>query len=368
VTLMARYASEHGVDLAPHGKTTMAPQLWDRQVRAGAWGVTAATVQQARVMRAVGVGRIMIAGELTDRASLRWIAGQLTDPGPELWSWVDSEDAVTLLERGLGDHNAARPHRVLVELGHRGGRTGCRSVEDALRVASKVADSPSLELAGVAGYEGTVCSDRGSDCLEAVARFVDDLHDLSVRVLQQGSIRDDGEMIVTSGGSSFLDVVVEHLVRDRPEHRGGVRVVIRPGCTLTHDHGFYEERSPFAGSGDPSQRLKPAIELWSSVVSVPEPGLAILGFGRRDAPFDQGMPMPMSVGMPGGVRRDAVGITVERLQDQHAYCRLDDGVDLAVGEIVGCGISHPCTALDKWRVLPVLDDDDLVTEAVATWF
>jgi D-serine deaminase-like pyridoxal phosphate-dependent protein len=173
---------------------------------------------------------------------------------------------------------------------------------------------------------------------------------------------------VTAGGSTFFDLAAEALTQPRPEHAGGVRVVIRPGCTLTHDHGFYAQRSPFAAVDDPAGRFHPALELWAAVSSLPEPGLAIVGFGRRDTSFDQGLPVPISIQGGDGTRRDARGITVDRVVDQHAFCRVDEGADLAVGEVIRFGVSHPCTAFDKWRVMPVLDDDDVVVEAVATYF
>lgn len=362
VALMARYARDHDVELAPHGKTTMAPQLWDRQVRAGAWGLTAATVRQARVMRSVGVGRIMIANELVDPSSLRWAAEQ-TAEGADLWSWVDSEASVELVAQAVRKRGTDRRHRVLVELGHPRGRTGSRSIDELVAVATAAAASPHLELAGVAGYEGTVAGDRSPDSLDAVRSYLDHLCRAATRVAGEGLVDDEVEMLVSAGGSAFFDLVVDRLGRERPDRPGGVRIVTRPGCTLTHDHGFYAERSPFTGA----ERLEPAIELWSTVLSVPEPGQAILGFGRRDAPYDLGMPVPLVVGAPGSARSDAGGIVVERLHDQHAFCRVD-GVDVRVGEIVGCGVSHPCSAFDKWRAVPVLDDDDVVTEIVATSF
>ena len=45
---MQRQARHWGIDLAPHGKTTMSPQLFRRQLDAGAWGITFATVDAAR--------------------------------------------------------------------------------------------------------------------------------------------------------------------------------------------------------------------------------------------------------------------------------------------------------------------------------
>lgn len=368
VALTADYCRRAGVSLAPHGKTTMSPQLWDRQLRAGAWGLTAASAQQAQVMRGVGVRRVMIANELVDPGSIRWAAACLEDPDLELWSWVDSPDAVSLLEAGMRGSGVGGAHRVLIELGHPGGRTGARSVADAIEVAASVAASPVLELRGVAGYEGTVCAERRPECLDAVRRYLGDLHALSVAVLLEGFIDERHEMLVTAGGSTFFDLAAEALTQPRPEHAGGVRVVIRPGCTLTHDHGFYAQRSPFAAVDDPAGRFHPALELWAAVSSLPEPGLAIVGFGRRDTSFDQGLPVPISIQGGDGTRRDARGITVDRVVDQHAFCRVDEGADLAVGEVIRFGVSHPCTAFDKWRVMPVLDDDDVVVEAVATYF
>ncbi len=56
IATMARYCRDHGVDLYPHGKTTMAPQVVAAQLDAGAAGVTVATVAQLRVFQAHGLG------------------------------------------------------------------------------------------------------------------------------------------------------------------------------------------------------------------------------------------------------------------------------------------------------------------------
>ena len=100
IALMADYCETHGVELAPHGKTTMAPQLWRRQLDAGAWGITAATVGQARVMLAAGVRRVLIANEVTDPPAIAWIAAQLRDTDAEILCSVDSSDGVELLADG----------------------------------------------------------------------------------------------------------------------------------------------------------------------------------------------------------------------------------------------------------------------------
>jgi D-serine deaminase-like pyridoxal phosphate-dependent protein len=363
LALMADYCRRSRVALAPHGKTTMAPQLWRRQLDAGAWGITAATAVQARVMRASGVRRILVANELTDPGSIRWAARDLAAEAGELVCYVDSERGVGLLEDGLRDAGAPRRLPVLVELGHRDGRTGCRDAEDAAAIGRAVARSRYLRLAGVAGYEGTIAKDRDQDSLARVRAFLDAMRALASRLLEEGVL--GAGAIVSAGGSHFFDLVVERLGEGWPVD---VLVVLRSGCYLTHDHGFYERASPFANEA-PERRFLPAAEAWGSVLSRPEPGLALLGLGRRDVPFDQGLPRPLHVRHPGGASEEVDGrLEISALNDQHAFCRVEEGLALAPGDLVGCGISHPCTAFDRWRVIPVLDDADVVLDAVATFF
>jgi D-serine deaminase-like pyridoxal phosphate-dependent protein len=343
----------------------MAPQLWRMQLDAGAWGITAATSVQARTMRAFGVRRILIANELTDSGSIRWAAEDLRDEANALVCYVDSRRGVELLERELRAAAAPRPLPVVVELGYPGGRTGCRDVEEAMETARAVVRSGPLELAGVAGYEGTIAHDREPGSLEAVGAYLESLREFARRVIEAGFV--PGSAIVTAGGSLYFDLVAERLASGWPADED-VRTVLRSGCYLTHDAGVYERSSPFAGA-PPMGRFRSAIEAWGVVLSRPEPGLALIGLGKRDVPSDLGYPRPLEVRREDGTTDDLNGgVEVTLLNDQHAYCRLHPGVRLAEGDLVRCGISHPCTAFDRWRVIPVLDDDDRVVDAVATFF
>jgi D-serine deaminase-like pyridoxal phosphate-dependent protein len=368
VELMAAYCRERGVDLAPHGKTTMAPQLFDRQLRAGAWAITAASAGQARVMREAGVSRVLLANEVVDEPSIAWIAEQLSDPSFELVCYVDSARGVELMSGHLARARPARPQRVLVELGFAGGRTGCRSLAEALEIAALVRSSDVLELAGVAGYEGTICRERTPECLAKVGAFVDELRALTTRLLEDGAFEGASEIVVTAGGSAFFDVVADRLADGWPSGPD-IRVVLRSGCYLTHDSGYYEAISPLSAAAGRAERFLPAIEIWGSVLSRPEPELAILNVGKRDVSFDLGLPEPHTVrARSGDTVRVAGELEIFDLNDQHAFCRVSGEVRLEVGDLVGCGISHPCAALERWRVLPVVDDDGVVVEAVATFF
>ena len=348
--LMQRWTAEHGVELYPHGKTTMAPQLWARQLEAGASGITAATPAQLRAMRSVGVPSVLLANEVVDPGAIEWIGRTAST---DLACWVDSVEGVELLADGLAA-TSGPPLRVLVEIGHRGGRTGARSPEAAIAVANAVVHRTELALAGVAGYEGTIGHERTPGVLAEVDAFLGVMAEVSDRIVASGLVH--GRPILSAGGSLFFDRVAALADADR-------RVVLRAGCTITHDHGLYERGSPFADG--PGPRFRPAIEAWGSVLSRPEPEVAVIGLGKRDVASDIEPPLPLRVRDDD---RSLAGMRVERLMDQHAICRVPAELSLGPGEVIAFGSSHPCAAFDRRRVVFELDDDDRVVGAIATVF
>jgi D-serine deaminase-like pyridoxal phosphate-dependent protein len=336
---MADWCRERGVALAPHGKTHMAPQLFARQLEAGACAITAATLSHVRTYRAFGVRDIVLANELVDAAGLRWLAAELdADPDFSLVCWVDSVRGVELMTAALtGD----RPLDVCVEIGMPGGRTGCRGAAAVDEVARAAAASPRLRLVGVAGYEAARGHDITSDAIAAVTDYLQEIRAAAVRL---APLFETDDVIVTAGGSTYFDLVADVLA-------GDWRTIVRSGAYLTHDDGLYARTSPLRSA------LRPALQVWAQVVSRPERALAVLTMGRRDVSFDQDLPVPL---WPA----DSV---VTKLNDQHAYLRLGDN-EVRVGDWLGFGVSHPCTVFDKWQMIPELDDDNRVVGLIRTFF
>ncbi len=165
----------------------------------------------------------------------------------------------------------------------------------------------------------------------------------------------EAEPILSAGGSAFYDRVAA-LLKPVAADLGG-RVVLRSGCYVTHDHGLYERQAPGPQRLPGGPRFEPAIEVRAQVLSRPEPGRAIVGAGRRDLSYDSGLP----------VRLDGPG-TIVALNDQHAHVTLDPDDALAVGDVVRLGISHPCTALERWRLIPLVDGTGRVIDAIDTRF
>ena len=346
VSTLMGWAVSRGLELAPHGKTTMAPVLWRRLLDAGAWGLTVATPWQAQVARAAGVGRLLIANQVVDPLAIEWLAREM-DAGAEIACWVDSVEGVRL----LADSAGTRPLDVLVELGAAGGRTGARGTEAALAVAREVLAAPRLRLRGVAGYEGSYGADRAPTTLARVRAYLAELRGLAETLLSWDALSDP---IVTAGGSAFFELVASELAPLTESRGRDVTVVLRSGAFQAHDEVFYDGISPFA---DSELEFRPALAVWSRVVSRPEPTLALLDAGKRDVPVDLGMPVVH--GHPGAV--------ITGVNDQHSYLSLPADSTLAVGDVVRLGISHPCTAFDKWRLIPEVESAD-VAEPVVVGF
>ncbi len=346
---MADWCRERGVELAPHGKTHMAPQLFARQLDGGACAITAATLSHVRTYRAFGVRDVVLANELVDAAGLRWLAAELdAHPGFSLMCWVDSVRGVELMTEALASAGAGRPVDVCVEVGMPGGRTGCRTRDAVDEVARAAAESPRLRLIGVAGYEAALGHDVGPD---ALARVKDYLAEMRAAVLRLKALFETDRIVATAGGSTYFDVVADVLAHDWPSDVS-VRTIVRSGAYLTHDDGLYARTSALRAT------LRPGLQLWAQVVSRPEPELAVLTMGRRDVSFDQDLPVPLGL----------TDSAVTKLNDQHAYLRVGSSDRVEVGDWLGFGISHPCTVFDKWQLIPELDDDNRVVGLIRTFF
>ncbi|BCW47545.1 alanine racemase [Arthrobacter sp. StoSoilB5] len=370
---LAEWCAEHGVLLAPHGKTTMAPQLWTEQLNRGAWGITLANFAQLRVAREFGVRNLQLANSLTDPHAIEWVAANATAQAPIL-SWVDSVGTVELINNTLSGADAVLD--VLVELGAHGGRTGARGVDAAMDVARAISASPNLRLVGVSGYEGSLAHTADDAGLGAVRGYLGQMRLLHEELLA-GDLYGTGFVIITAGGSAYFDDVVTVLspcISTGAETGGpSVDLMIRSGAYIIHDDGFYRGISPFSREGN--QPFRAAMHGWARVVSQTEPGLAILDAGKRDLPFDEGLPEPQLIGpVLGGAMEPLVGAEITSVNDQHSFMTFDaNTTSVRPGDVVRLGLSHPCTAFDKWTIIPVLADteangDQTVVDLIHTFF
>jgi D-serine dehydratase len=375
---MRDFCARHDIALAPHGKTTMSPQLFDAQLANGAWGITLATASQVQVAHRFGVRRVLLANQLVAPADIHSVLDLMHgDPDFSLVALADSLAGVARLAQAVKAHALARPLPLMVELGIAGKRAGCRSNAEAMQVARAIAAAPGLQLAGIEGYEGLLVSSSRQADVQQVNAFVAQL----VQLVQQADdeqLFGAEEVLLSAGGSSYFDLVACGFGA-APKLSRPVRTILRSGCYLTSDHGSYqrligqlEQRAHSA----PGTGLRAALEVWSVVQSRPEPNLAIISMGKRDASYDIELPLALLTHRPGAKaalpQALPQGCAIVKMNDQHAYLELPQGHalcdTLAVGDLIGCGISHPCTTFDKWPVLLVVDDHYQVRSAINTFF
>lgn len=367
---MSQFTGLNGLVIAPHGKTTMSPQLFDLQIADGAWAITVATVQQLQVCITFGLRRVLLANQLIGRAEIDFCLRALQDPGLEIYCLLDSPAGLAALAESAKrlPSPTGNPLRILIEVGFAGGRAGSRSRDDALALARAVAGTPGLELAGFECFEGLLPS------VDAAQGLIDDVTALAQAAMNENLYTQRRPVVITAGGTAFFDRVGERfnaVAFDRP-----VIKVLRSGCYLTHDSTVYAQAFEAilarTALNLPPGGLKPALEVWAHVQSRPEPGRAILAMGKRDAGFDAGLPVPLHWYRPGAGQEAPLPIPAEHrlvaMNDQHAHMELPETSPLAPGDMVGFGIGHPCTTFDKWQLLMLVDESYAVTGALKTFF
>lgn len=368
---MQRFAEHNQVQLCPHGKTTMTPDFFRRQIDAGAWGLTLATVPQVKAAADAGVPRILMANQLVGRANMD-IVSDLLAQGLQYYCLVDNPDNIRALNRFFGERGQTLP--VLLEVGVPGGRCGCRTRHQIDTVLAALKDAPALQLSGVETYEGVI---HGSDPEAAIRAHLQSVRALTLELHQSGQFAVETP-ILTGAGSAWYDVVMEEFgpVRDQ-----GLLPVLRPGCYLIHDKGIYWEAQSdimtrLPRDCQPGGNLQSSLEVWAYVQSIPEPGMAILTIGKREVAFDAGLPQPVLHYRPTDSTESGSAQPqpapndweVDHIMDHHSRLRTRPDADLQVGDIIALSTSHPCLTFDKWRQLLVINDHYQLLRRVDTHF
>jgi D-serine dehydratase len=362
---MRQFISAYGVKLAPHGKTTMAPRLFEMQLQAGAWGITLATAHQTQVAYAHGVRRILMANQLVGKQNMATIARLLRDPDFEFYCLVDSAEQIEQL--GTLYSSLDLRLNVLVELGVIGGRTGVRDGQQLQSVLAALSRwKRSIILCGIEIYEGVLHD------VTSIRTFLQHAVNVTRKLVTEDRFQRT-PILLSGAGSSWYDVVAE--VFTAATFGDAVEIVLRPGCYLTHDVGAYREAQARIRENNPianqlNSGLLPALQVWAYVQSIPEPGKAIVGMGKRDAAFDSGLPVPALHFRPGNAAPQVVRAQweVTKMMDQHAYLQINAGDDLRVGDMIAFDICHPCLTFDKWRTLPILNAEYQVIDIIQTFF
>lgn len=360
IAWMQKFADDHGAKLAPHGKTTMAPVLFKRQLNSGAWGITVATAVQACAAFEHGVHRILMANQLVGEPNMTIIADAISS-GLEFYCFVDSVENVVQLGNFFGKRKSSL--NVLIELGIEGGRCGCRTAEEVEALINAIGGQKNLNLVGIGGYEGLISSSNEIADVSAYGKRLVE----TVRELRNSGILKQKDPLVTASGSKWFDIIAKEFQKVGENYTP----VHRPGCYVVHDHSLYAGAMKDIKTRNPSLvgELVPALEVLAYVQSVPEPGLAIVALGKRDIGTVPDLPIPLCLYSQKLGKVVVEGLKTFNIMDQHTFVQIpSSGPPVSVGDVIAFGTSHPCLTFDKWRNMLLVDDDLNIIQEIKTLF
>jgi D-serine dehydratase len=351
IAQMMSFCNSVDAQLAPHVKTTMSPQLAQMQVAAGATALTVANFWQGRIFLKHGFKNLIIANEVLDPTAIAEIAKINKQKQAEIIFYVDSILALEIIQKHTpseGEQN------LFIEIGTENGRGGVRELSLVEQLAQRIRTDKRLNLIGVTGFEGAVPdAARGRRGEKKISKFCQKIVAAAELAYPYKS---DQQFVISAGGSAYFDIVARELNKfEKPR-----RLLLRSGGYITHDHKYYEEIYPFALS---DRSFKPAIEVWAQVISKPEKDFGVLNLGKRDIGNDLHNPIPIK-SYDGQVK--SFSAVIEKLNDQHGYLRGKQEFSLA--QLIGLGISHPCTTFDKWGLIPLVNDDYDLIDCLQTFF
>jgi D-serine dehydratase len=351
IAQMMSFCNSVKAELAPHVKTTMSPQLAKMQIAAGASALTVANFWQASIFLKFGFKNLIIANEVLDPMAIAAIAKINKLKQAEIIFYVDSILALEIIQKHTpseGEQN------LFIEIGTENGRGGVRELSLVEQLAQRIRTDKRLNLIGVTGFEGAVLdAARGRRGEKKISKFCQKIVAAAELAYPYKS---DQPFVISAGGSAYFDIVARELNKfEKPR-----RLLLRSGGYITHDHKYYEEIYPFAAT---DRSFQPAIEVWAQVISKPEQDFGVLNLGKRDIGNDLHNPIPIK-SYDGQVK--SFSAVIEKLNDQHGYLRTS--ADFQLAQLIGLGISHPCTTFDKWRLVPLVNDNYDVVDCLQTFF
>ena len=178
---MQTFSERANVKFAPHGKTTMSPELFNIQLQQGCWGMSLATVPQVVTAYRSGIKRIILANQLIGLRHFEIIAELLAEGDLELYCFVDSIENAKSLGQYFSDKNVKL--NILLEIGVIGGRCGWRDTDSIMQLCDVIAQFKCLQICGVSFYEGVI---HGENATNDIISFVKSITKLSQSLFDHG--------------------------------------------------------------------------------------------------------------------------------------------------------------------------------------
>jgi D-serine deaminase-like pyridoxal phosphate-dependent protein len=281
-----------GLRLRPHAKSHKCPEIAKRQVAAGAVGVCCQKVSEAEALVDGGVGDVLIANEVVGRAKLARIA--TLAKRARLSVCVD--DAENARDLDAAARAAGVRLDVLVEVDVGAQRCGVAPGAPALGLARVVSGCENLRFAGLQAYQGAAQHLRSiGERRAAIAQAIEKARATRDLIEDEGL---DCEVVTGAGTGSFLF-----------EQASGVYTELQPGSYVFMDADY--GRNSWEGF----PRFEQSLYVWTTVMSTPAPGRAVVDAGLKAHSVDSGM--PLVVGRPG--------VEYVKASDEHGVLKVAAG-------------------------------------------
>lgn len=322
---MANFFSDKPASLRPHFKTHKCVRLAEKQIEAGAIGITCAKLGEAEILALAGISSILIANEIVDPNKIARLAE--ISLSTELIIAADNPNNLQTLSAAA--IKAGSIINVLVEVNVGLDRCGVSPGKSALDLAHTAAKLSGLHFSGLIGYEGHTQFE-----LDPAKRRQKTQQAMSKLTSTANLIRQSGldVKIISAGGTGTFDIT------------GTFPNVteVEAGSYLFMDSEYEKVGVPFV----------PSIKLLATVISIPTPQRAIIDSGMKSISTDNGLPRILS----------RKGITLKALHEEHGILELDPSVvNLQVGDHVELLPSHVCTTVNLHDNYYVMRRDSVET-------
>ena len=253
---MGQCILSRGKQWRPHVKCHKIPAIAQRQIAAGAIGVTAAKTSEAEVFVNAGITDVLIANIVVGAPKLERLIALLrhSDPIVVCDHYAQAEMlSTTCKAQGISC-------RVLMEINLGLNRVGVRPGVDARELAQAMSRLPHLMFAGIMGYEGHLLTiadaDEKREKITSAMQLLTDMAD---------AIRSDGidVGIVSAGGTGSYQITADCPGVTELQAGGGI-----------FGDPYYIERCGVTG-------LQPALRLITTVISRGKLERAVLDCGRK---------------------------------------------------------------------------------------
>lgn len=322
----AEAAMQAGVRLRPHIKTHKTVQIAEKQLRAGAGGITAAKLSEAEVFVEAGVNDVFVAYPIIGREKAQRAARLARRC--HLIVGVESEQGIRQLSEAAAEVGATIFVRVEIDSGLK--RTGV-APDAAAALCQKVQAAPGLQLDGIFTFRGVHFDGAQSE----------DARELGE---QEGKLMAGLAERLRAAGIPIKEVSVGST--PTAVAAGSVPGIteVRPGTYV-----FFDRMTTQLGISD-EQEI--ALSVLATVVSRPAPDRAIIDAGSKVFCGDV---VPANAGLEGyGVTMDGRGI-VARMNEEHGIVHLSGGFAPEIGEKIRFFPNHVCTTVN-------LSDEVVVVE------